>query len=659
MGKDLTKKMNKQEKMKALVQELNEASRQYYSFGREIMTDHEFDKKYEELEILEKELGVTLSNSPTVNVGFETLSNLPKETHESQMLSLNKTKSPEELKIWLGEQKGLLSWKMDGLTIVLTYEDGKLQKAVTRGNGEVGEVITNNARTFVNLPGTIPYQEKLVLRGEAVISYSRFQEINRNIENVEEQYKNPRNLCSGTVRQLNNQITAERGVEIYIFSVVSAENPLSENSREEELNKLNEMGFQTVAYQSVNKDNILEVIADFERQVKTYDLPSDGLVLTYDDIKYGKSLGKTSKFPRDAIAFKWADELATTMLKYIEWSPSRTGLINPVAVFETVELEGTSVSRASVHNLSIVEELRLGEGDQITVYKANMIIPQIAENMTKSGTVLIPKHCPACGGETEVRMLNEAKVLYCINPNCPAKKNKRFALFVSRNALNIEGLSEVTLEKLIAKGFLHRLSDIFFLGKYREEISEMDGFGEKSANNLLNAIEQARHTTVSKLIYGLGIANVGVANAKLITKYFHSDLQAIKNASIEELVSIETIGEVIAKAYVSYFELDENREEFDRLCEILSFETEEISMEQTLEGKTIVITGSLYKYKDRSEMKEEIESYGGKVTGSVSKNTDYLINNDSTSMSSKNKKAKELGVEILTEEEFKDRFILK
>lgn len=649
--------MNKQEKMKALVQELNKASKEYYSFGREIMSDHEFDEKYMQLELLEKELGMVLSNSPTVNVGYEVLSSLPKEAHESQMLSLNKTKNPEELKSWLGEEKGLLSWKMDGLTIVLTYEGGKLQKAITRGNGEVGEVITNNARTFVNLPGTIPYKEKLVLRGEAVISYSRFQEINQSIESVEEQYKNPRNLCSGTVRQLNNQITAERGVEIYIFSVVSAKKPLSEKSREEELIRLNEFGFQTVAYRIVNSNNILDVISFFEEEVKTYNLPSDGLVLTYDDFLYGKSLGKTSKFPRDAIAFKWADELAITKLQYIEWSPSRTGLINPVAVFDTVDLEGTSVSRASVHNLSVMEDLKLGIGDQIKVYKANMIIPQISENITKSGNMEIPKICPACGGNTEIQVLNEAKVLYCVNPNCPAKKNKRFALFVSRNALNIDGLSEATLEKLIAKGFLHTLSDIFNLEIHRLEISEMEGFGEKSAENLLKAVEQAKHTTMAKMLYGLGIANIGVANAKLIANYFRLDINQMKNATIEELVSIDTIGTVIAEAFVSYFSDKENLEEFDQLCEILTFESLISNKEQILKNKVIVITGSLDTYKDRSAMKEVIESLGGKVTASVSKKTDFLINNDVTSTSSKNKKAKELGVEIIREQDFIDRFI--
>lgn len=650
--------MNKIEQMKALVEELNKASYHYYEKNEEKISNIEYDNKYDELEKLEKELQMVLSNSPTIHVGYEVLNLLPKEKHEKPMLSLSKTKNREELLEWLGENKGLLSWKMDGLTIVLTYKDGKLQKAVTRGNGEIGEVITNNAKTFVNLPETIPYKKELIIRGEAVISYSRFKKINQKIENPMEQYKNPRNLCSGSVRQLNNEITAKRKIEIYIFSLVATENVEFKNSKEKQFEFLKNLGFSVVEYQSVKNETLLNVLEEFSEKVKTFDLPSDGLVLTYDDISYGESLGKTAKFPRDSIAFKWVDELAETVLKYIEWSPSRTGLINPVAVFDTVELEGTSVSRASVHNLSVVENLKLGNGDRITVYKANMIIPQIAKNLSKTNTIRIPEECPACEGKTEISMVNDVKVLYCINPDCPAKKNKAFALFTSRNALNIEGLSELTLEKLIAKGLIHSFSDIFKLEIHREVISQMDGFGEKSTENLLLAIEKSRKTTIAKLLYGLGIANIGVSNAKVIVKKYQNNFEALKNASKEELITLDGIGDVIADAFVSYFENEKNRKEFDCLCEFLEFEKAEMgNIISELNEKIFVITGSLAIYKDRSAMKEEIEAFGGKVTGSVSKNTDYLINNDVKSMSSKNKKAKDLGVPILTEEEFVKLFI--
>ncbi len=650
--------MDQINRMKQLVEELNEASLHYYAKGEELMNNYEYDKKYDELEKLENELDLILSNSPTIRIGYEVLSNLPKEAHEKPMLSLSKTKDKEELTNWLGNQKGILSWKLDGLTIVLTYQNGKLIKAVTRGNGEVGEVITNNAKTFINLPTSIPYKGELIIRGEAVISYSNFEKINSLIENMEDQYKNPRNLCSGSVRQLNNQITAERKVELHAFSLVEAKGYDFHNSRAEQFAFMKSQGFDVVDYQLVDQHTILDAIDQFANKIQGFDIPSDGLVLVYEDLEYSASLGRTAKAPKDSIAFKWADELAETTLRYIEWSPSRTGLINPVAVFDTVSLEGTNVSRASVHNLSVIESLELGVGDHITVYKANMIIPQIANNLTRSNTIQPPENCPICDGKTEVRSFNEAKVLYCINPECPVKKNKAFSLFVSRDALNIEGLSESTLEKLIQKGFLHSLEDIFCLSKYQKEISEMDRFGEKSTVNLLQAIEQSKHTTLAKLIYGLGIANIGVANAKLIVKFFKNDPIKLKQATKEELLSIDGIGEVIANAYVSYFAEERKTKEYDALLEVLDFEDGmDAQTDLTLDGVTVVITGSLNQFNDRSEMKEAIENLGGKVTGSVSKNTDYLINNDVESSSSKNKKAKELQVTIITEDEFIRRFL--
>lgn len=650
--------MDSKSRMKYLVETLNEASRAYYAQDREIMSNLEYDRLYDELVSLEEETGIVLSNSPTVNVGFEAVEELPKERHDSPMLSLGKTKSREELKDWLEGHEGLLSWKLDGLTVVLTYRDGKLAKAVTRGNGEIGEVITNNARTFRNLPLGISFKRELVLRGEAVISYSDFEKINARIADVEARYKNPRNLCSGSVRQLNNEITAERNVKLFAFTLVSAQDVDFHNSREAQFQFLKEQGFEVVDYLRVNEGNILDAIASFERRIADYDIPSDGLVLTYDDIAYGQSLGRTAKFPRDSIAFKWADELKETHLKEIEWSPSRTGLINPVAIFEPVELEGTTVSRASVHNVSILRGLKLGIGDRITVYKANMIIPQIAENLTGSDTVEIPAFCPVCGGATQIRQVNEVQSLYCTNENCPAKKIKSFTLFTSRDAMNIEGLSEATLEKFIDRGFIREYADLFHLDRYRDEITQMEGFGEKSYQNLVSSVDQARNTTLPRVIYALGIANIGVANAKMLCRHFDYDLEKMKKADVEELSMIEGVGGVIATAFVDYMRDEENLRKIDSLMKELTIETPRVDAEgQTLVGKVFVITGSLNHYGSRGELKDIIEQRGGKVTGSVTSKTDCLINNDITSSSTKNKKAKELNIPIVSEEQFMSEYL--
>ena len=643
----------KKQRMLELVELLNRARRAYEQEDTEIMSNYEYDKLYDELQGLEAELGTTLASSPTIHVGYEVQSELPKERHESPMLSLDKTKEVSRLKEFLGSQEALLSWKLDGLTIVLTYQDGTLQKAVTRGNGEIGEVITNNAKVFQNLPLHISYKGELILRGEAVIRYQDFERINAEIEDVDAKYKNPRNLCSGSVRQLSNEVTAKRNVRFFAFSLVRAEGVEFENSRARQLEWLSNQGFEVVEHHLVTAETIESEVAWFAEKIVDNEFPSDGLVLVYNDIAYGQSLGRTAKFPRDSFAFKWADEVRETTLKEIEWSPSRTGLINPVAVFEPVELEGTTVSRASVHNISIMEELELGVGDTIQVYKANMIIPQIAENLTRSGTCQIPEHCPVCGGITRISMVNDTRMLYCTNPQCQAKQVKSFALFVSRDAMNIEGLSEATLEKFIDCGFVKDFTDIFHLDRYEEEIKEMEGFGEKSYVNLLKSVENARKTTLPKLLYSLGIANIGLANAKMICKALENNPQKLPDATVEELGEIPGVGEVIAQSYVAYFAQEKHRKLYINLLREVEIPQETGEKEtQILEGKNFVITGSVHHFANRAEVKELIEKKGGKVTGSVTSKTDYLINNDVESTSSKNKKARELGIPILSEEAF-------
>lgn len=649
---------NKMDRMRELVLLLNRASEAYYAKNEEMISNFEYDALYDELAGLERELGVTMADSPTVQVGYEAVEELPKERHETPMLSLAKTKSREELREWLNDREAVLSWKLDGLTIVLTYADGKLQKAVTRGNGEVGEVITNNAKVFRNLPLTIPYKGELILRGEAVITYSDFERINREIDDVQAKYKNPRNLCSGSVRQLDNQVTAGRNVRFYAFQLVRADVDFH-NTRTGQFAFLKDQGFDVVEHRLVRSENILDNISYFEEKIQSYDVPSDGLVLTYEDMAYGASLGRTAKFPRDSIAFKWADELKETTLSEVEWSASRTGLINPVAVFEPVELEGTTVSRASVHNISILRGLRLGIGDRITVYKANMIIPQIAENLTGSDTLEIPKNCPVCGQPTRISQVNDVQSLYCDNPQCDAKKIKSFTLLVSRDALNVDGLSESTLEKFLAKGFLHEFADLFHLDRYREEITKMEGFGEKSYNNLSESLARARKTTLPRLIYGLGIENVGVANAKMLCRYFRYDLQAMREASTQELSEIDGVGEVIAQSIHDFFREEKAVAQLENLLREVEIEAERIQeTRQNLAGMSFVITGSLTRFENRNAMKEEIERRGGKVTGSVTGKTVCLINNDVSSQSSKNKKAKELGVRIINEEDFAEEFLI-
>ena len=645
-------------RMRELIDKLNEANKAYYAEDREIMSNYEYDALYDELVKLEESTGITMSDSPTVNVGYSSVDELPKERHDKPMLSLGKTKDREELKSWLGDKEGLLSFKLDGLTIVLTYEEGRLKKAVTRGNGEVGEVITANAMVFKNVPHKISYKGRLILRGEAVIKYSDFEKINSEIEDADAKYKNPRNLCSGSVRQLNNEITAKRNVYLYAFSLVEATDEDFNNSIECQFDFLKKQGFDVVHYVRVDSSNILEEIENYSKLVTEYDIPSDGLVLTYDDIAYGESLGRTAKFPRNSIAFKWQDEIRETVLRQIEWSPSRTGLINPVAIFDPVELEGTTVSRASVHNVSIVRELKLGIGDHITVYKANMIIPQIAKNLTQSGDLTIPGTCPACGGETKLIKDSMAWTLNCTNPACPAKQIKSFALFTSRDAMNMEGISENTLEKLLATGILSDFTDLYKLSDHKDVIVALEGFGEKSYEKMIDSIEASRNTTLPRVLYALGIPGIGVANAKVICRHFEYNPEYIINADADELSEVEGIGEILAKSIVDYFSLEKNKKLF---CDILKeLRLEEVKVDRSndmVNGRSFVITGSLNTYANRDELKAKIESLGGKVTGSVSAKCECLINNDVASTSSKNKKAKELGVRIISEEDFNREYL--
>lgn len=641
--------------MREKIDLLNKASKAYYQENREIMSNFEYDKLYDELLELEKETGTVLSNSPSIHVGYELLSGLPKERHEKPMLSLDKTKEVADLKEWLGDQKGLLSWKLDGLTIVLTYAGGSLIKAVTRGNGEVGEVVTNNVRVFRNIPLNIPYKSDLIVRGEAVIGYSDFEKINAQIDDESIKYKNPRNLCSGSVRQLNNRVTAERNVNFMAFSLVKADNVDFKNSRKVQMEWLRSQGFDTVEYREVDASNIEEGVEWFAGKIGKNDIPSDGLVLTYDDIKYGQSLGMTAKFPRDSIAFKWRDEIKETKLLEVEWSASRTGLINPIAIFEPVELEGTTVSRASLHNISIMEDLKIGLGDTVCVYKANMIIPQISENLTRSGPLRIPDRCPVCEGRAEIRQNNDVRYLYCTNAECPAKQIKRFTLFVSRDAMNIEGLSEATLEKFVDEGYIKELADIFDLEQHKDKIINMEGFGEKSYSNLISAVDRARKTTAVRLLYGLGIPNIGLSNAKLICREFGYNWNSIENATFEQLTGISGIGDVMAEAFVSFFGSEKNRKTVHDILPKIELEAVQTNeSEQIFGGMTFVITGTLNHFENRDELVAVIEGRGGKVSGSVSSKTNYLINNDNLSGSSKNKKAKELGIDIITEAQFLD-----
>ena len=648
----------KKQRMKELIEVLDKAAKAYYTESAEIMSNAEYDELYDELENLEKETGIVLAGSLTKKVGYEVLSSLPKKAHKEPRLSLAKTKEVSELESFLGDKEGILMWKLDGLTIVLTYENGELVEALTRGNGEIGEVVTENARFFENIPLVIPYKGSLMVRGEAIIKYSDFNRINDEITDVAEKYKNPRNLCSGSVRQLSTEVTASRNINFIVYEDLEGGEKFK--TRVEELNYLESLGFTVVDHPLVTRDCLEAEVRTYEKRIKSYDIPSDGLVLQFNDIAYGNSLGKTAKFPRHSIAFKWKDETAETILREIEWSASRTGLINPVAIFDPVELEGTTVTRASVHNVSIMRGLKLGVGDKIKVYKANMIIPQILENLTGSDAEEVPEFCPVCGGKTELKDEEGVQTLYCTNPDCMAKKIKLLTHFVSRDAMNIAGLSEMTLEKFVGENMIHELSDVFKLSGHREKIVSLEGFGEKSYNNLIESIDKARETTAVRVLYSLGIANIGLATAKLVCRFFDNDIEKITKAKPDELTQIDGVGEVMAGVFADYFNKDENLRTLEHLLLEVHIENAEanandegnIEGNNAISGLTFVVTGDVEKFKNRRELSDFIESKGGKVTGSVTGKTDYLINNDLTSNSGKNKKAKELGIKIISENEF-------
>ncbi len=703
----------KKKRIDELTAKLNEASRAYYTDGIEMMTNYEYDAMYDELLALEDETGYVREDSPSVNVGYETAAGLPKVVHEIRMLSLNKTKDREELKAWLGDKTGLLSWKLDGLTVGLTYENGRLMQAVTRGNGTEGELITANAMTIRNIPKVIPCKGRVVLRGEAVIRYSDFGKINEAITDADAKYKNPRNLCSGSLRQLDPAVTAERKVSFYAFSLTLVEDTDADrgsvegartarndqtlvegaaatggssaavgaagydltyakdaaadlvtgaasgtagydlNSRRDRMEWLRSQGFEIVDYVMVDAENLSDAIDRYEASIPDFDIPSDGLVLTLDDGVYAATLGATAKFPRDAIAFKWRDQHADTVLREIEWSPSRTGLLNPVAIFDPVELEGTTVSRASVHNVNIMEDLELGIGDTVRVYKANMIIPQLSDNLTRSGNIEIPDTCPVCGGRTQIRDDEGTKTLVCTNPDCLAKHVKKFSHFVSRDALNIEGLSESGLLKLIGISAIRTFPDLFRLADHRDEIVELEGFGQKSFDNLAASAERASHTTPARLLYGLGVPGIGVATSALISRACRNSWHAIETLDEEGLTSIDGVGSVMARDYVDFFADEDNKAVVAELLGMLELDESYEAAGTSLEGKTFVITGSLEHYSNRKELKAEIEAEGGKVAGSVSDRTDYLITNNPSSGSAKNRAAREHGVEIITEEDIR------
>lgn len=651
------------EKMHKLISLIDKYRNEYYNEDREEVDNKEYDRLKDELDELERKAGFVLSNSPSLKVGCEVTSKLPKYTFKKPMLSLSKTKEVSGLQQFLSDKDGILSWKMDGLTVVVAYNNGELVSAITRGNGEIGEVITQNAKHFRNLPLRIPYKGKLVLRGEAVMTYSDFERINKGlVTSGDELKKNPRNLCSGTVRSVDSSVTKNRGVYWYAFELVSADCEIP-NDIDKQFKWLNNNGFDTVQFMVVNSSNVVQAVMQFESIVesKKLDIPTDGLVLTYRDKKYGESLGVRAKSPRHSIAFKWEDEAVETKVIDIEWSPSRNGLITPVAIFEPVDIEGSTVSRASLHNVSIFAEKQLGYGDRIKVYKANMIIPQVLDNLDRTATCQIPGQCPCCGEPTVLHQDPKSGVytLWCENSECAAKGTRSFEHFVARDAMNIDGVSTSTLNTLIECRIISDYASIYHINEHADEIINLEGFGYTSFMNIVNAVEKSRNVKPANLIYALGIPNIGLTTAKLICKHFGNDLVKTVTASYNDLINIDGIGDTIADSFTAYFADKNNAEAFVRLTKELNIIQEAVSNNTEMNGITICVTGDVHIFKNRRAIKDIVENLGGKLTGSVSKSTSYLVTNDTTSGSRKNKAAQEYGIPILTEQQFIEKFNLQ
>ena len=637
-------------RIKELVLQLNQASKAYYKYDNPIMTDQVYDKLYDELTNLEKETGIILSNSPTQKVQGEILESLSKVLHSRPMLSAQKTKSIDDIIKFSGNKDVVLSYKMDGLTILVRYNNGKLIQAITRGTGEIGEDVTHSAKMFSNLPMTIPYKSQLEVRGECVISWDNFKKIN---EDLSEKYSHPRNLAAGSCRQLNSNIAKERFLEFIAFDLIGADKWDEVHSKHESLDYLNQLGFDTVQYKTTNGVCISEDVKEFNPIKCKY--PVDGVICEYDDLKYAMSLGKNAHHENRLIALKWKDETADTTLLDVEWSMGRTDTLTPVAIFETVDLDGTDVSRASLHNISIIENLKLGIGDNISVAKMNMIIPQIVENYTQSNSLKIPDICPICGGKTEIEQLNDSKELICTNSNCKGKLLGKFVHFVSKPAMNIEGLSESTLEKFIDKGWLKTFSDIYDLSNHKSEIINMDGFGEKSYNKLIQAIENSRNVKLENFIVALGIDNIGKTASKTISKYFKGDWVAFETAYIDnfDFTTLEDFGQTINDSLYKYLSKGEMGW-FDLIDEVTFIKpnkpVEVIVTDNLLNGKKVYATGTFANFK-KTELQTIIEGLGATFSSGYAKSLDYLIVG-SLKGSGKEDKARADGVRIMSEEEF-------
>lgn len=638
--------MNKIETIKNLTAKLLQYCDEYYNLDRPTISDAEYDKKFDELKSLEDETGFWLANSPTRKVQGQVLDCFTKVKHSKPMLSAAKTKDANEIKKFIGNRPFYCSYKLDGLTLVVRYENGEFVQAVTRGNGEIGEDVTAQAMMISNLPMHIDYNDKLELRGECVISWKNFHKIN---ESLDEPYSHPRNLAAGSLRQLDTNITKQRNLSYVVFECVSDlyDNNALFDSKLDELGYLDCLGFETVGRCTGNIDDCIEGM-----QPEWYQYPCDGLIFEMCMKSYSKTLPVTAHHEGCRMALKWADEMYETTLRDVEWNPTRSGLIAPVAIFDEIDLDWALTTRATLHNLSIIEQLELGIGDTITVYRSNMVIPKVYDNLTRSNTLTIPTTCPCCGEPTEIKYTDNSKVLMCTNPNCAAKKLAQFTHFVSRKAMNIDGLSEKTLELLISHGFLHNYKDIYHLKEHRDKLILLDGLGAKSVDKLLDSIEKSRDVTLDRFITALGIPNVGSSAAKAINQKFNGSYVDFVNAIGRQFdfTTLYDFGETMNDSIYNWFE--DNKEDMHNLAKELYFDTyEPIAVsENPFVGKTLVVTGKLNHFT-RDSINAKITSIGAKTAGSVSKKTDFLITTDASG-SSKYKKAMELGVPVISEEEF-------